>query len=76
MDSKKFCQKYKKTDAKTELQFAEMLTSKINMDYIKDPFNKETTMKYLKKHCHKTKSLAVKALFNGAYHHMEFPTKI
>jgi hypothetical protein len=31
-----------------ELQFAEMLTSKIYMDYIKDPFNKETTMKYLK----------------------------
>ena len=31
-----------------ELQFAEMLTSKIYMDYIKEPFNKETTMKNLK----------------------------
>jgi hypothetical protein len=48
MDSNKFCKKYKKTDAKMELQFAEMLRSKIYMDYIKDPFNKETTMKYLK----------------------------
>ncbi len=48
MDSNKFCKKYKKTDAKMELQFTEMLTSKIYTDYIKDPFNKETTMKYLK----------------------------
>ncbi len=48
MDSKKFCKKYKKTDAEIELQFAEMLTSKIYMDYIKDSFNKDTTMKYLK----------------------------
>ncbi len=55
-----------------ELQFAEMLTSKIYMDYIKDPFNEETTMKYLKE---TLPSLAVKALFNRAYHHMEFPTK-
>ncbi len=31
-----------------ELQFAEMLTSKIYMDYIKDLFNKKRTMKYLK----------------------------
>ncbi len=31
-----------------ELQFAEMLTSEIYMDYIKDLFNKETTMKYFK----------------------------
>jgi hypothetical protein len=48
MDSGKFCKKYKKTDAEMELQFAEMLRSKIYMDYIKDPFNIETTMKYLK----------------------------
>ncbi len=48
MDSDKCCKKYKKTDAKTALQFAEMLTNKIYMDYIKDPFNKERTMKYLK----------------------------
>ncbi len=46
MDSNKFWKKYKKTDAKMELQFAEMLTSKIYMDYIKDLFNKETTMIY------------------------------
>ncbi len=48
MNSNKFFKKYKKTDAEMELQFAEMLTSKIYMDFIKDPFNKETTMKYLK----------------------------
>ncbi len=48
MDNDKFCKKYKKTDANMELQFAEMLTSKIYMDYIKDPFHKEMTMKYLK----------------------------
>ncbi len=30
------------------LQFAEILTSKIYVDYIKDLFNEETTMKYLK----------------------------
>ncbi len=48
MDSNKFCKKYKKTDAKMELQFAEMLTSKIYMDYIKDPIIKKTTTKYLK----------------------------
>jgi hypothetical protein len=50
-----------------KLQFAEMLTSKIYMDYIKDPFNKETTMKYLKETSQQHKSLAVKAPFNRAY---------
>jgi hypothetical protein len=72
----KFAKKYKKTDAEMELQFAEMLTSKIYRDYIKDPFNKEMTMKYLKETLPQKTSLAVKALFNRAYHHMEFPTKI
>ncbi len=48
MDSNKFCKKYKKTDPKMVLQFAEILTSKIYVDYIKDPFNEATTMKYLK----------------------------
>jgi hypothetical protein len=30
------------------MQFAEMLLSKVYTDYIKDPFNKETTMTYLR----------------------------
>jgi hypothetical protein len=55
MDSNKFFKKYTKTDAKMELQFAEMLTSKIYMDYMKDLFNKETTMKYLKETLPQTK---------------------
>ncbi len=61
MDSNKFCKKYKKTDAKMDLQFSEMLTSKIYMDYIKDPFNEERTMKYLKETSLQNKVLGCKS---------------
>ncbi len=76
MDSNKFCKKYKKTDAKMELLFAEMLTCKINMDYIKDPFNKEMTMKYLKETLPQNKVPGCKSTIHWSLPSYGIPTKI
>jgi hypothetical protein len=48
MDVDLFDNKCGKSKNKKSIQFAEMLSSKVYTDYIKDPFNTETTMTYLR----------------------------